>query len=94
MAAGFLSRYLNGPLPYSFILCQQHSWPDSWHQLMTTDSSGCEHLIGRKEGNVLFNNTIHFIYGYMRHTYQTYSKGPLSERKEGNVLFNDALNRI
>ena len=54
---------------------------------MVKDHSDSE----RKEGNVLFNDTLNTFYLRLygvRHMVKDHSD---SERKEGNVLFNDAL---
>ena len=60
---------------------------------MVKDHSDSER--GRKEGNVLFNDTLIILkrlrlYG-VRHMVKDHSDSERG-RKEGNVLFNDALN--
>ena len=50
--------------------------------------------IGKKEGNVLFNNTLNTFYLQLygiKHMLKDHSDSERG-RKEGNVLFNDALN--
>ena len=58
------------------------------HRLLPAADKGKTRSLCRKEGNVLFNDTLNTFYLRLYGVGHNYGKG----RKEGNVLFNDALN--